>query len=276
MLDLRRHRAGLIIFLLILCAGFSIYLQLGGRSAGDALHSVGLRIVAPFQHAFHWVGNAVYSVFNNYVFLVNLRRENRQLQEEVDRLKRENNDLHESAQGFDRLRNLLLLKERFPLTMITAEVLASSPSAWLRTIVINKGERDSIKKDMPVVTGEGVVGRILRTSSHTAVVLLVIDRNSAVDALIQRTRTQGIVEGEGRVRCSVRYVPRGEDVQIGDTIITSGLGGVFPKGLSLGEVVRVVKKDYGLFQEIEVTPSVHFSRLEEVMVIVTPIQEREG
>jgi rod shape-determining protein MreC len=276
MLDLRRHRAGLIIFLLILCAGFSIYLQLGGRSAGDTLHSVGLRIVAPFQHAFHWVGNAVYSVFNNYVFLVNLRRENRQLQEEVDRLKRENNDLHESAQGFDRLRNLLLLKERFPLTMITAEVLASSPSAWLRTIVINKGERDSIKKDMPVVTGEGVVGRILRTSSHTAVVLLVIDRNSAVDALIQRTRTQGIVEGEGRVRCSVRYVPRGEDVQIGDTIITSGLGGVFPKGLSLGEVVRVVKKDYGLFQEIEVTPSVHFSRLEEVMVIVTPIREREG
>jgi rod shape-determining protein MreC len=276
MLDLRRHRAGLIIFLLILCAAFSIYLQLSGRSAGATLHTVGLQIVAPFQHAFRWGGNAVLSVFKNYIFLANLRGENRQLQEEISRLKQENNDLRESAQGFERLRNLLLLKERVPLTMITAEVLSSSPSAWLRTTVINKGERDGVKKDMPVVTWEGVVGRILRTSPHTAVVLLVIDRNSAVDALIQRTRTQGIVEGEGGSRCSVRYVPRGEDVQVGDTIITSGMEGIFPKGLSLGEVARVVKKDYGLFQEIEIAPSVHFSRLEEVMVIVTAIREREG
>jgi rod shape-determining protein MreC len=276
MFDLRRHRAGLIIFLLILCAGFSIYLQLGSRSAGDTFHSVGLQIVAPFQHAFHWGVNSVHSVFNNYAFLINVRRENRQLQEEVSRLRRENNDLRESAQGFERLRNLLLLKERFRLTMITAEVLASSPSAWPRTIVINKGERDGIKKDMPVATWEGLVGRILRASPHTAVVLLIIDRNSAVDAVVQRTRTQGILEGEGGVRCSVRYVARGEDVKIGDTIITSGMEGVFPKGLSLGEVVRIVKKDYGLFQQIEVTPSVHFSRLEEVMVIVSPVREREG
>ena len=275
MRDLRKRRASLVILLLILCAGFFIYLQLGSRS-GDALHTTGLRVLAPFQHAFHWGVDTVHSVFKNYVFFVNLREENRQLQEEVSRLKRENSDLRESAQGFERLRNLLLLKERFPATMITAEVLTYSPSAWLRTIVINKGERDGVKKDMPVVTWEGVVGRILRTSPHVAVVLLVIDRNSAVDGVVQRTRTQGIVEGGGGARCYVRYVPRAEDVQVGDTIITSGMEGIFPKGLALGEVARVVKKDYGLFQEIEITPSAHFSRLEEVMVIVSPVREKEG
>ncbi|OGP91889.1 MAG: rod shape-determining protein MreC [Deltaproteobacteria bacterium RBG_16_54_18] len=276
MLDLRKHRASLVILLLILCASFFIYLQLSNRPAGDALHTAGLRILSPFQHAFHWGVDTVRSVLKNYVFLVNVREENRQLQEEVSRLKRENSDLRESAQGFERLRNLLLFKERFPVTMVTAEVLAYSPSAWLRTIVINKGERDGVKKDMPVVTWEGVVGRILRTSPHVAVVLLVIDRNSAVDAVVQRTRTQGIVEGGGGARCYVRYVPRAEDVQVGDTIITSGMEGIFPKGLSVGEVARVVKKDYGLFQEIEIIPSAHFSRLEEVMVIVSPVREKEG
>src|SRR4030067_1641818 len=132
MLDLRKHRASLVILLLFLCASFFIYLQLSNRPAGDALHTAGLRILSPFQHAFHWGVDTVRSVLKNYVFLVNVREENRQLQEEVSRLKRENSDLRESAQGFERLRNLLLFKERFPVTMVTAEDLAYSPSASVR------------------------------------------------------------------------------------------------------------------------------------------------
>jgi rod shape-determining protein MreC len=276
MVDLRRRRASLVIVVLILCAGFFVYLQLSGRSGADALHTMGLRVLTPFQRAFHWGIGSVRSVFKNYVFLVNLKEENSRLQEEVRRLKREQADLRESAQAFERLRHILLFKERVPVTMISAEVIACSPSAWLRTIVINKGERDGVKKEMPVVTWEGVVGRVLRTSPHASVVLLVIDRNSSVDAVVQRTRTQGIVEGEGGGQCYVRYIPRTEDIQVGDTIITSGLEGIFPKGLFVGEVVKVVKKDYGLFQEIEISPSVHFTRLEEVMVIISPVREKEG
>jgi rod shape-determining protein MreC len=160
--------------------------------------------------------------------------------------------------------------------MIAAEVVAYSPSAWFRTIVINKGQRDGVKKGFPVVTLEGVVGRVMRISSSSSVVLLVLDRNSSVDCLVQRNRIRGIVEGEGGGRCYLRYVPRTEDIQVGDHIITSGLGGIFPKGLSMGEVVRVEKKEYGLFQEIEVMPSADLSRLEEVMVIVIPAGEGEG
>jgi rod shape-determining protein MreC len=160
--------------------------------------------------------------------------------------------------------------------MISAEVIAYSPSAWFRTIVINKGLRDGVKKDMPVVTWEGVVGKVMRTSPGSSIILLVIDRNSSIDVLVQRTRARGIVEGDGGSRCQLQHVPRTDDIEAGDHLITSGLGGIFPKGLSMGDVVRVERKEYGLFQEVEVRPSADFSRLEEVMVILSPTPEGEG
>jgi rod shape-determining protein MreC len=276
MVDLRRRRGTLIIISLVLCAVILIVLQVSGRYGGDELHNVGLRPLSPWQRAFHWVVGSVRAVFQNYVFLTNLKEENRQLQEEVRRLKQENADLRGSAQDLERLQRLLLLKGRVPGAMIAAEVVAYSPSAWFRTIVINKGQRDGVRKGFPVVTLEGVVGKVIRISSSSSVVLLVVDRNSSVDCLVQRTRQRGIVEGEGEDRCYLRYVPRTEDIQVGDHIVTSGLEGIFPKGLSMGEVVKVEKKAYGLFQEIEVMPSADLSRLEEVMVIVRPAGEGEG
>jgi rod shape-determining protein MreC len=276
MVDLRRRRGTLIIISLVLCAVVLIALQISGRYGGDELHNVGLRPLSPWQRALHWVVSSVRAVFQNHVLLVNLKEENRQLQEEVRRLKGENADLREAAQTLDRLQRLLLLKAKVPGAMIAAEVVASSPSAWFRTIVINKGQRDGVRKGLPVVTLEGVVGKVMRISSSSSVVLLVVDRNSAVDCLVQRTRQRGIVEGEGGGRCYLRYVPRTADIQVGDHIVTSGLEGIFPKGLSLGEVVKVEKKAYGLFQEIEVMPSADLSRLEEVMVIVRPVGEGEG
>lgn len=276
MLDLRRRRGTLIIISLVLCALVLIVLQISGRYGGDELHKVGLRPLSPWQRALHWVVGSVRAVFQNYILLVNLKDENHQLREEVRRLKQENADLKESAQTLGRLQRLLLLKAQVPGAMIAAEVIAFSPSAWFRTIVINKGQRDGVKKGFPVVTLEGVVGKVTKVSSSSSVVLLVIDRNSAVDCLVQRTRTRGILEGEGGGQCYLRYVSRTEEIQVGDHIVTSGLEETFPKGLSLGEVVKVEKKAYGLFQEIEVMPSADLGRLEEVMVIVRPAREGEG
>jgi rod shape-determining protein MreC len=276
MVDFRRRRGTLIIIAVVLCALVLVILQISGRYSGDEFHNVGLRPLSPWQRAFHWVVGSVRTVFQNYVLLINLKEENRQLQEEVRHLKQENADLKESAQTLERLQRLLLLKTRVPGPMIAAEVVAHSPSAWFRTIVINKGQRDGVKKGFPVVTFEGVVGKVTRVSSSSSVVLLVVDRNSAVDCFVQRSRTRGILEGEGEGRCYLRYVSRTEDIQVGDHIVTSGLEGIFPKGLSLGEVVTVEKKPYGLFQEIEVMPSADLGRLEEVMVIVRPAREGEG
>jgi rod shape-determining protein MreC len=276
MVDLRRRRGFLTIISLVLVAVVLVSLQIGGSYGGDAPHTFGLRVLSPWQRAFHWIVDSISSVFKNYIFLVNLKEENRRLQEEVRRLKRENDGLRESAYAVERLRRLLLLKEQVSLPLISAEVIAYSPSALLRTIVINKGERDGVRKGVPVVTWEGVIGRVMRIAPRSAVVLLLIDRNSSVDCMVQRTRTRGILEGEGGDRCYLRYVPRLEDIEVGDHIISSGLQGVFPAGLSMGTVSRIEKKEYGLFQEIEVIPSVHLSRLEEIMVIVMPGVEKEG
>jgi rod shape-determining protein MreC len=198
------------------------------------------------------------------------------LQEQLFNLQKENYELREFVQAVKRLRRLLLFKEQVPVAMIPAEVIAYSPSAWFRTIVVNKGRQDGVKKGMPVVTWEGVVGKVIKTSTDSSIILLIIDRNSSVDAMVQRNRRRGIFEGDGGPRCQLRYVPRTDDIKVGDFIVTSGLGGVFPKGLFLGKVVRVEKKKYGLFQEIEASPGVDFSRLEEVMVILRPEEESKG
>jgi rod shape-determining protein MreC len=276
MVDLRRRRGTLFIVILIFCAVVLVSLQLSGRYEGNPLHTLVLRVISPPQRVFHWVIASIRSVFQNHIVLVDLKQENLRLQEEVRRLQRENDELWESSYAAERLRRLLQLKARVPATMIPAEVIAYSPSAWFRTIVINKGLRDGVQKGMPVVTWEGVVGKVMRTSSGSSIILLVVDRNSSIDVLVQRTRTRGLIEGEGGSRCQLRHVPRTDDIEVGDHLITSGLGGIFPKGLSMGDVVRVERKEYGLFQEVEVRPSADCSRLEEVMVILRPPEKGEG
>ncbi|MBW2038635.1 MAG: rod shape-determining protein MreC [Deltaproteobacteria bacterium] len=276
MVDLRRRRGTLVIILLIVCAVSLISIQISGRYEGDLFHSVVLRFISPCQRAFHWTIDSMVNLFQGYILLVDLKKENLRLQGEVYRLQRENDELRESAKAVRRLRRLLLFKEQVPAAMIPSEVIAYSPSAWFRTIVINKGRRDGVRKGMPVVIWEGVVGQVIRTSTGSSIILLIIDRNSSVDALVQRTRTRGILEGEGSPRCQLRYVSRTDEIQVGDRIVTSGLGGIFPKGLFMGTVVRVEKKEYGLFQEVEVNPSADFSRLEEVLVILKPAGEGKG
>jgi rod shape-determining protein MreC len=276
MVDLRRRRGTLFIVIIIVCAVVLISLQLSGRYGGDSLHNLVLRVLSPPQRVFHWAVASIRSVFQNYILLVDQKKENLRLQEEVHRLQIENDELRESVYAMERLRRLLQFKEQVPATMLSAEVIAYSPSAWFRTIVINKGNRDGVDKDMPVVTWEGVVGKVMRTSPGSSIILLVIDRNSSIDVLVQRTRARGLLEGDGGSRCRLQHVPRTDDIEAGDHLITSGLGGIFPKGIPMGDVVKVEKKEYGLFQEVEVRPSADFSRLEEVMVILRPTDEGGG
>jgi rod shape-determining protein MreC len=151
--------------------------------------------------------------------------------------------------------------------MITAEVIGRDPSSWFRSVTINKGEMDGVNRGMAVISPDGVIGQVLKTSLHYATVLLITDYNSAFDAIVQRTRSKAIVEGKEENRCQLKYLLRTEDVVVGDMVITSGLGGKFPKGLRVGEIQRVEKKGYGVFQQAELVPSVDFTKLEEVLVI---------
>jgi rod shape-determining protein MreC len=230
-------------------------------------------VTAPVQKV---VGSSISGIGNawrSYFHLVGLQRENEKLRGQLQELKLQMNRYREADLANQRLRSLLNFKKSIATPLLPAEVVAFDPSGWFQTIFIDKGSKDGVVRDLAVVSAEGLVGRIIKVSSRNAKALLILDGNSAVDALIQRSRARGILVGLGRQSCLLKYVQRNEDVRVGDQVISSGMGGVFPKGLLLGTVQEVIRGDSGLFQRVEVTPAVDFSRLEEVMVAVQPPPE---
>ena len=150
---------------------------------------------------------------------------------------------------------------------LLGRVIAEDAASWSRTLVIDKGSADGVLEGMPVVVAEGVVGRVIRNSRHESRVLLITDAASAVASLVQNSRARGICRGLGDVLI-FDFVLRKEKLVVGEPVITSGMGGVFPKGLLLGHIKSVERMEFGLFQTIEVVPSVDFSHLEEVLVLL--------
>jgi rod shape-determining protein MreC len=165
---------------------------------------------------------------------------------------------------------LLNLKEELPYSTLPARVIARDPTNWYRSIVINKGQDDGIAVDMGVMTPTGAVGRVVKVHRQLAVVLLLIDRNNAVTGLVQRTRDEGIVEGTEKGLAWIKYLPLLSNVKVGDIVITSGLAGGFPRGLPIGRITRIERREAELFLSAEIQPDTDFGRLEEVLVITTP------
>ncbi|MCW5879424.1 MAG: rod shape-determining protein MreC [Anaerolineae bacterium] len=217
-------------------------------------------------------------------------QENADLRAEVARLAVENLRLTEAAAENVRLREAVGFKEANPaLTILGAEVIerggqglvtgrvvSRDPSPYLSQLTINVGRRDGVKEGMPVVTPQGLVGRISRVGDRTARVLLLTDTASAVNAKTMRGRVTGVVEGAEEGRLALRFVEQGAELKVGDIVLTSGLGGSFPAGQPIGQVTAVRQKDIDLFQDADVRPIVDFSRLEEVLVITgfeaTPVE----
>jgi len=240
-----------------------------------------MEICSPVQKAATLVIKTVQGTFQQYVFLVNLEKENRMLKQKIAGLQEENRQMREMKLANERLRHLLQFREKNSPSMIGAEVIGRDPSSWFRAVTIDKGERDGVEKGMAVISQTGVIGQILKTAPHYATVLLLTDYNSAIDSIVQRTRAKAIVEGKGENRCQLKYLRRAEEVAVGDVVVTSGLSGNFPKGLMLGEIKKVDKKGHGVFQYAELVPSVDLTQLEEVFVIMEPlspsqIQEEKG
>lgn len=221
---------------------------------------------------FHKALNASLSLplrgWKKYVNLVNTQEENRLLAEENQRLKQENVLLQEAAFVNLRLRKLLNFKDAYAPKTIAAEAVGVGASSYFESICIDKGRREGIKKDMAVIAPEGVVGKVLKVGDSLATVLLLVDQGFALDALIQRTRARGIVEGLGKNRCALKYVLQSEDVQVGDLVIASGLEGFFPKGTIIGEVLSVEDNRSSLFKGVLMKPLVRLETIEEVFVVV--------
>lgn len=233
-----------------------------------------LMVVAPCQELVSDGIDFVQDIWQNYFALVDVARENTRLKKTLRIAIAENSRHREIELSNIRLRNLLNFKTSLTKQALAAEVIGKDPSSWFQAITINKGTTDGVQKGLPVVIPEGVAGQVTDATKYYAKVMLIIDRNSAVDALVQRTRARGIIKGDLSGRCLFNYVVQTDDVRVGDKIITSGLDGVYPKSLVIGDVVGVVKRNSELFQEVKVSPAIDFEKLEEVLVILNPMQRK--
>jgi rod shape-determining protein MreC len=267
----RRYRLFIFITLLLLFALVLMSLRAKQRKGAEFFDALLMEIFSPLQEASMLVIKTVQGTFHKYVFLVNLEKENRMLKQKIAQLQQENHRAKEMELAMERLKQLLQFREKNSLAMIGAEVVGQDPSSWFKSVTIDKGERDGVKKGMAVISAAGVIGQILKTAPHYATVLLITDYNSAIDSIVQRTRAKAIVEGRGENRCQLKYLLRTEEVAVGDTVVTSGLAGNFPKGLMVGEIKKVDKKGHGVFQYAELVPSVDLTKLEEVFVVMEPI-----
>jgi rod shape-determining protein MreC len=227
-----------------------------------------MEAAAPIENLITGAFEGIRGVWKRYIFLVGVEEENRSLKKKVDSLTNEIIRYRESYLEGIRLKEHLSLRESRGMPMVSARVVGKETSSVFKTILINKGTADGMRAGLAVISIEGVVGRIVESSWSVSRVLLAIDYNSNIDAVIQGTRSQGILQGGGAMGCNLKYVERSEEIKVGDAVLTSGMGGIFPKGLLIGTVVSVDRKDSGLFQKIEVMPAVYFSRLEEVSIIL--------
>ncbi|MGD9106911.1 MAG: rod shape-determining protein MreC [Desulfobacterales bacterium] len=231
---------------------------------------IAISLIAPFQEAVSRSIRFIKDIWAYYFFLVQTAKENDNYKKALSHEVERNNLYNELKLSNTRLRNLLNFQKIITDKVIAAEVIGKDPSPWFKTIIINKGKNDGVKKGSAVVIPEGIVGQVAEVSVHNSKVLLIIDHNSAVDALVQRSRARGIIKGGFGGQCVFKYVLRKKGVAVGDTVVSSGLDGVFLKGLPIGQVSGVVKPNSGIFQEVTVAPSVDFEKLEEVLVVLNP------
>jgi rod shape-determining protein MreC len=227
--------------------------------------------MAPLERGTTAVRRAITGRWQDLRDLMGAREENRHLRGLVEQLQQRVDHLAELDLENARLRQLLDVRDTLQGDLLTARVIGRDATGLSRTLLIGRGERDGVVKGGAVLAAGGVVGQVFLASSDAARVLLISDHNSGVDALVQRTRARGIVQGTVDAGCGLKYVKRTEDVQVGDTVVTSGLDGIFPKGLPLGQVTAIDKRGRGLFQYAEITPRVDFDRLEEVLVARGPV-----
>jgi rod shape-determining protein MreC len=263
-----------VLFLQVL--GLAVQVKTGANEDKDTrlIRMWALGAITPFERALVWVQNSTGNVWHNYFYLRGVRAENRQLKEQIEQMRVEQVRLTEDAAQARRLQTLLAFKEQFISKTVAAQVIGTSGSDLSRIVTLDKGENAGIRRDMAVITADGIVGKVLLVSPNLAQVLLISDQSSGVGAILDKSRLQGVLRGTANGEVALERVMSDEQVQPGETVLTSGGDQIFPKGLPIGTVTRVGKgKD--LFLSINIKPAANLSRLEEVLVL-TEKQERES
>lgn len=273
---LSRHR-NLIVLLGVLflqALGLAVQVKRGGPEAQDTrlirIWAVGA--LTPFERGLVWIEDSTIGVWHNYIYLRGVRAENRELKEQIEQMRLNQVRLNEDAAQAHRLQNLLAFKEQFVAKTVAAQVIGSSGTDTSRVVYIDKGENAGIKRDMAVITADGVVGKVLLVYPSVSQVLLINDQSSGVGVILEKSRLQGVLRGTATGEVGVEHIMKEEDVSVGEKVLTSGGDQIFPKGLPVGTVAKVDQgKD--IFLNIKIKPAASLSKLEEVLVLVEK-QER--
>jgi rod shape-determining protein MreC len=227
-----------------------------------------MTIFAPIMKPAEQVSGFFEDFKDDYISLINVRRENLRLREEIRGLNARVMEQNEALQANQRLTRLLNMKNSIKAPTLAASVVGEDISSWFRTMVIDQGSSNGIREGMTVYAADGVVGQIVKVAPSTSRILILTDHASGIAAVIQRSRARGVVKGKEEGLCSMEFTTREEDVKVGDMVVTSGIGGMFMKGLPIGEVTMVKRGEYGIFQTISIRPSVNIAHLEEVLVVL--------
>ncbi len=275
-----RHYKSLVLIAIlfviaIIMLSYNTRHRQAGRQADGFFRKLVLEAAAPFQKLMRISSTGISESWGKYVSLVGVVEENKKLEKAVGELEAELLRYKEGHLEAQRLAKILAFKESLPYDFIAARIIAKEQAALSKIVIIDKGSFDGLRSGMPVVSSAGLVGRLIDVSWNVAKVLLIIDENSNVDVMLHRTRAQGIFSGMGYRGGALKYITKNQDIAEGDEVISSGMGGVFPKGLMIGRVSFVEKLDTELFLRIRVAPYVDFSKLEEILVLVAEEKRRK-
>ena len=264
------RKLALLVFLVAACL---LLLTLQTRGYGSTARDIFALVTTPIQTGPAKASRATFGLWATYLDWKNVRTENRRLREEVQQLRVQGLRVSEIDDENQRLRRLLALRERLPLTTLSGEIIAREWGGWIRSLTVNRGRGDNIPRLSAVISPDGLVGRIVDVRLGASIVQVLIDPASTVGAHVSRTRTPGIVEGDPRGTLRFKFMARdGASIQSGDVLVTAGQGGLFPRGIPIGTVRTIDNRGAALFHYAEITPAVDFARVDEVLLVTGDTQ----
>jgi rod shape-determining protein MreC len=274
LLDIRQ-RSGYLFLAFTLGQILLISAQVNTKSGVPIIEKVTFGVFSEVQRGLSGGISGIRHVWSSYIGLRHLKVENDALKRDLAAAQiavQEQRALADRTRGLEKL---LELRQQLALTTAAAEIIGAAATPDFRTLTIDKGTRDGIKADMAVIAPAGIVGRLVVPSLRSAKVQLLIDRNAAAGAIIERTRAQGVVVGTGEDRLRLEYTSEVFDIVVGDTVVTSGIDGIYPKGFVIGQI-ESVERAGSAYKKISIKPAVDFSGLEEVLVVLTPTPARDA
>jgi rod shape-determining protein MreC len=242
-------------------------LQIEGPSGTMLFKTWVLGAQAPVIAVSSNIAGGIRNVWQHYVWMVGARAENDRLQQTVRQLSLLNSAYEQARQENYRLRRLISLTDGLNYQTVGARVVARTPSFLSNVIYIDRGSRDGIHADAPVLSGDGIIGKIVLVSEHQSQVQLITNPDASLGAMLEKTRTPGVLSGSGDLLLDLNYISNTEQIKQGDIVLSSGLDGIFPKGLAIGKVVSS-HKGKGVFQSVKVEPFMDLIHIEEVAILL--------